>query len=509
VPADLPPLSQEQRRATELAARGGDGSVVARAGSGKTHTLRAVALRTAPRPTLLLAFNRAIAREAARRFPGHVSVATLHALAFRAVVAGDGRMRRKFAAGGGAVPYPAWLELAGLDPGDPGRHAHLAALRGLLRTFCASADAEPAPDHLPAATRERLRATLGAERAGERERWLAVRARRAWARMADPDDPAPIDHDGYLKLFERRRGPLPTELLLVDEAQDLAPAMLAIVDRQDASRLLVGDPAQRIYGWRGAVDAMAASGYPEVRLTRSFRFGAEIAASARRVVRVLAPGAALEGAGPPGGVLDGPWPDGRPRTVLCRSNAGVVEAASTLGEHGVHVVGGLDATLTLLRAAHRMWRDRGRRVGVRSACERAAVVPPELAGLDDWAALVEAAEASGGPLRTLQRLIDEHGDDVPRLCTALERAQREREGDAPLVLSTVHRAKGREWDRVELWRDLPRVPADAGALASAPDPEAARAEVNLLYVAVTRARRELGVGRLREDVRALLLGADR
>lgn len=509
MPVDLPPLTEEQRRATELAASGGDGSVVARAGSGKTHTLRAAALRTAPRPTLLLAFNRAIAREAARRFPDHVAVATLHALAFRAVVARDGRMRRKFAAGGGAVPHRVWLELAGLDDGDPSRHAHLAALRGLLRAFCASADADPTPDHLPAATRERLRVTLGAERAAERERWLAIRARRAWARMADPDDLAPIDHDGYLKLFERRRGALPTDLLLVDEAQDLAPAMLAIVERQDASRLLVGDPAQRIYGWRGAVDAMAASGYPEVRLTRSFRFGPEIAAAARRVVRVLAPGAALHGAGPPGRVRDAPWRDGRPRAVLCRSNAGVVEAATTLGEHGVHVVGGLDATLALLRAAHRLWRDRGRRVGTRAVRDPASTLPPELAGLDDWEALVQAAEASGGPLRTLQRLVDEHGDGVPGLCTALERAQRQRERDAPLVLSTVHRAKGREWDRVELWRDLPRVAADAGALAAAPDPDAARAEANLLYVAVTRARRELGVGRLREDVRGLLRGEGR
>lgn len=508
MPADLPPLSEEQRHATELAARGGDGSVVARAGSGKTHTLRAVALRTAPKRTLLVAFNRAIAREAARRFPNHVAVATLHALAFRAVVARDARLRRKFDSAGGTVPYPVWLELAGLDPRDPARHGHLAALRDLVRSFCASGDAEPTPDHLPAATRERLRATLGAERAAERERWLAIRARRAWARMADPDDPAPIDHDGYLKLFERRREPLPAELLLVDEAQDLAPAMLAIVDRQDASRLLVGDPAQRIYGWRGAVDAMAASGYPEVRLTRSFRFGAEIAAAARRVVRVLAPGAALHGAGPPGHVRHEPFGDDRPRAVLCRSNAGVVEAALALGEGGVHVVGGLDATLALLRAAHRLWRDRGH---VRPRTARVAPIPrpPEIAGLDDWEALVQAAEAAGGPLRTLRRLVDEHGDGVPALCSALERAQHAREGDAPLVLSTVHRAKGREWDRVELWRDLPRVPADAGALASAPDPETARAEANLLYVAVTRARRELGVGRVREDVRALLLGDER
>jgi superfamily I DNA/RNA helicase len=74
------------------------------------------------------------------------------------------------------------------------------------------------------------------------------------------------------------------------------------------------------------------------------------------------------------------------------------------------------------------------------------------------------------------------------------------------VLATVHRAKGREWDRIELGADLPRVPADAAELARAPDPEAARAEANLLYVAATRARRELGLGRVRDDVKELLSG---
>ncbi|MDZ7706466.1 MAG: AAA family ATPase [Trueperaceae bacterium] len=526
-PPIAPVLSDEQRRAVDLAAGGHDGAIVARAGSGKTYTLRAVAQRTAPRPTVLLAFNRAIADEARGSFPAHVRTTTLHALAFRSVVAPDARMRAKLAAASGGRTRTAWTELAGLDPHDPGANGHVEALRALLSRFTASADDTPNDGHLPAALRARLVMTLGTERAAERTRWLVRRVRRAWERMVDPDDPAALDHDGYLKLFDLRGTRIDAELLLVDEAQDLAPVMLSTLQRQAGARLLVGDPAQRIYGWRGAVDAMAASGYPEVRLTRSFRFGPEIADVARRVLHALAPGARLAGVGPSGDVSLEPIDRGDARAVLCRTNLGVIEATLAFADEGVHVVGGLDATVASLRAAHALWARRGVRGapgggrgrggrggrGAPPARDRTPAQggPADRApstGFASWDELVEAAEVQGGALRTLRRLVDTHGNDVPGLCSSLLDASRPSERDAPIVLSTVHRAKGREWDHVELWSDLPRVAMDADALARAPDPEAARAELNLLYVAVTRARRRLSLARTNDDLRELLAPLD-
>ena len=533
VDADVRPgastLSDEQRRAVDLAASRCDGAIVARAGSGKTYTLRAVAQRTAPRPTVLLAFNRAIAAEARASFPAHVRSTTLHALAFRSVVAPDARMRAKLAAGASGRTRATWVELARLDPRDPGMSGHVDALRMLLSRFAASADDAPHDGHLPVALRTRLVATLGRERAAERTRWLVRRVQRAWERMADPDDPAALDHDAYLKLFHLRGARIAAELLLVDEAQDLAPVMLSVLGRQDAARLLVGDPAQRIYGWRGAVDAMAASGYPEVRLTRSFRFGPEIAEVALRVLHVLAPGSRLVGAGRAGEVSLDPIGRDVRRAVLCRTNLGVIEATLAFADEGVHVVGGLDGTVASLRDAHALWsRARGGRGGLRGrghggrghrgrGARPAREDTPLNGGRPDattwggfasWDELTEAAEVQGGALRTLGRLVETHGDDVPRLCRSLLDASRPSERDARVVVSTVHRAKGREWDHVELWSDLPRVAVDAGALARAPDPEAARAELNLLYVAVTRARRTLSLARASDDLRELLTSAD-
>lgn len=498
MPPSSPALSDEQRRAVEHATEGRPLAIVARAGAGKTHTLRAVAAARPQVGACLLAFNRSVAREARTRLPPHARATTVHALAYRAVVAPDGRMRAKLRRAAHAGPS-AWTEAADLAPGDPDAAAHLAAIRAVLQRFLSDDASAPLPRHLPPHLATALEERLGAERFRERRTWLLRRAARLWRRIADPDDPTPLPHDGYLKLFADAGHPAPAPLLLIDEAQDIAPVSLGWLRRQPVQTLLVGDPAQRIYGFRGAVDAMAASGHPEVRLTRSFRFGEEIAACARRVVRVLAPGAELIGAGPGGRVRSDPPTDDRtmtaaPRAVLCRSTAGVVEAVLTYADVGVHVVGGVEALLPDLEAGHRLWRQRDRGGG--------SIVH----GFARWSDLARAADAHGGGLRTLCGLVERYGDDVPALTRRLRGAVRARAQDAPIVVSTVHRAKGGEWDRVELWHDLPRVPADPEALAAAPDPESARAETNLLYVAVTRARCELLLHRASEDVRSVLLG---
>jgi superfamily I DNA/RNA helicase len=494
-----PALSDEQRRAVERATAGQPLAIVARAGAGKTHTLRAVASARPHVGACLLAFNRSVAREARTRLPPHARATTVHALAYRAIVAPDARMRAKLHRAARAGPS-AWTDAAGLASDDPGAAAHLAAIRSILQRFLADEAEAPQPRHLPPDLAAALEDRLGTERFRERRTWLLRRTERLWRRIADPHDPTPLPHDGYLKLFARDGHPAPARVLLVDEAQDIAPVSLGWLRRQPAQAILVGDPAQRIYGFRGAVDAMAASGHPEVRLTRSFRFGEEIAACARRVLRVLAPGAALHGAGAPGVVVDAPSAHGgggtTPRAVLCRGTAGVVEAILAYADVGVHVVGGVDTLLPELEAAHRLWSRRDRRSG--------SVVH----GFDRWSDLARAAEAHGGGLRTLRALIERYGDEVPALTRRLRGAVRARAHEAPITVSTVHRAKGGEWDRVELWRDLPRVPVDPEALAAAPDPESARAETNLLYVAVTRARRELSLHRASDDVRRLLLGDD-
>lgn len=76
--------------------------------------------------------------------------------------------------------------------------------------------------------------------------------------------------------------------LLVDEAQDVTPRESAMVRRladAGSSRVMaVGDPRQAIFGFRGADPAaLDWIGGEAATLTRSFRFGATIAAHANRI----------------------------------------------------------------------------------------------------------------------------------------------------------------------------------------------------------------------------------
>jgi hypothetical protein len=75
--------TDEQRRARDAFAADGDLAVVAGAGTGKTSTLILMAAATRRRG-LYLAFNRATAADAIRRFGANVDCRTAHSLAFAA-----------------------------------------------------------------------------------------------------------------------------------------------------------------------------------------------------------------------------------------------------------------------------------------------------------------------------------------------------------------------------------------------------------------------------------------
>ena len=78
--------------------------------------------------------------------------------------------------------------------------------------------------------------------------------------------------------------PYQYNVLLLDEAQDMNPAMLDVCLKQVKPKLVVGDSHQQIYSFRGAVDALRlVKEHPATVVTRtyyltqSFRFGPEIA----------------------------------------------------------------------------------------------------------------------------------------------------------------------------------------------------------------------------------------
>lgn len=102
--------------------------------------------------------------------------------------------------------------------------------------------------------------------------------------------PNTIFHSLYLKLWQLSKPILDYDFILYDEAQDADPLMIDILQNQidnGVQVIIVGDPHQQIYEWRGAVNAMQRMDLPSVYLTKSFRFGEEIAKRADSVLKTL------------------------------------------------------------------------------------------------------------------------------------------------------------------------------------------------------------------------------
>ncbi|SFF77250.1 AAA domain-containing protein [Actinacidiphila alni] len=472
-------VTEEQRAASEAFGSGGHMALQAGAGTGKTTTLLllAAAAASAGRRGQYFAFNRPIADAAAMRFPRNVACRTAHSLAHAAV---GRRFERRLQ----APRKPAWQAGAalGIAPamevpiGDrtvTNRGLAYAMVR-TVRAFCQSADPEPALHHVPW-----LRGLAGEEEYARLAEVVLPYAVRAWRDLQDPSgDAMRFEHDHYFKMWAMTEPRIAGDFLLLDEAQDTNPVLEQVFNAQrgHAQLVMVGDSAQAIYGWRGARDVMAGFAGLHLVLSQSFRFGPALARQANRWLTVVDSPVRLRG--DPG--LDTTiGPAASPDAVLCRTNVGAMLAVLDLlaGNRSVGLVGGGRALEDLAVAAGQL--KAGGRAGHR-----------DLVLFGTWQELREYAEddPSGHDLLPLVEIIDEHGVDL--VLRAVRRLDDERRAD--VVVSTAHKAKGREWDTVRIAPDFEPVPGeetdDHGRPVLRP---VGPAEARLAYVAVTRARHHL------------------
>jgi hypothetical protein len=165
-----------------------------------------------------------------------------------------------------------------------------------------------------------------------------------------------------------------------------------------------------------------------------------------------------------------------PKTILSRTNATAVRSVLDALSQGrsVHLVGGGREIVSFARAAERLMN--GQRVE-----------HPELACFESWTEVQDYVDLDeqGGDLRLMVNLVDEFG--VQSIIDALDGTTPEARAD--LIVSTAHKAKGREWDTVQLAGDF-LIGGKNGEPKRMPSDDA---EKRLLYVAVTRARLKLDV----------------
>lgn len=472
------------------------------AGSGKTTTLIAYAKSRPPHHRILyLAFNRSVKLEAQRKFAdaglNNVRVETAHSLAYRYTVHKYGYTVK----GDGYKIYDLAEILGIANPND--RTAAFALSNHVARFaafFCNSA----------ADKVQQLR--YGTDIKEEKAKQFAANfysvienATRRFLKMMNDGDVA-ITPDFYLKKFQLSKPVLPYDVLLFDEAQDASPAMTDVFLRQPATLVMVGDPHQQIYGWRYAVNALDSADFPAYPLSASFRFPTPIARLAvaaldlkkmtgdHQTVIINGRGASKEKG---------------PKAVIARTNLGLLLKAiehitGARKDWPVYFEGNINS-YTYADEGASLWDVlslyNGRREGIRDKLIKSF---NSFFELEDY--IEKTEEAS---LCMLVKIVKEYANRLPGLIASLKEKHvgNEERHTAKIIFSTVHRCKGMEYDEVELAPDFiteekiakakkQKEKAEKEVKAEAKERrefDAARLneEINLLYVAVTRAKVKL------------------
>ena len=236
-------LSEEQSEIIKVSQQLREGEILkidACAGSGKTSTLVEIVKANPRKEFLYLAFNRSIADKAGSIFPSNCVAMTIHSLAFRHLF-----HRQK--------PF-----LGNIKVSDLREHFSLLnnyKLYELLMQYKAFLNSDE--DVIPTRGIQRIFNLVN-------------------------EGKLPCMHDHYLKIFEmmspKEQGLSDQfDCILIDESQDANPVMLNIIRKASCSKIFVGDSHQSIYGFRGAINALASQKASVVKhLSISFRSTQEV-----------------------------------------------------------------------------------------------------------------------------------------------------------------------------------------------------------------------------------------
>jgi superfamily I DNA/RNA helicase len=189
-------------------------------------------------------------------------------------------------------------------------------------------------------------APLGEELPAALEGWMTLLLERVFQRFRDLKAAQGLQSYGdlvreALGLLRDRPEPAPPALLLVDEYQDVNPVQEAFLEALGAARtVVVGDPKQAIYGFRGGVPELlqarlrAAAGRGEAfRLPANHRSAAPVVELANAFVRDVVPILDAASADPDGAQAHGGRGAGEARVALAampsaKARGGDLPAAS-------------------------------------------------------------------------------------------------------------------------------------------------------------------------------------
>lgn len=450
------------------------------AGSGKTTLLELIA-HNLQEKSLYMTFSRVLADEAKERFPPWVECRTIHSLAFGAegrffahkLRRPDGKYKNVASTG---KEIAQWFKLKPVMVEEDVilTTAWLGLLiKKTLAKYEASRDEFIEKHHLPLKDIEdkikmvkpRLKDKSNLKIFEDIKGRLIEYAGKLWEERIDPESDVLITHDTYVKMFALTSPHFDYDVIYIDEAQDVSGVMLSIIERQTHAKLVyVGDRDQNIYSWRHSVNAMAEVDCVHAELTKSFRYGKDLAEVASKILD----GRPVEGfekvttkVAPEGIIGD------RKYTKIFRTNGLLLSSALKLIKDGVkiNIETDLAEFIVLLKSAKALFEGKLNQV-------KHEEVAPYLS----WTEFSEEAE-NDKSLDRIAQIVE--GKKADYYISVLKRHNNVKNPD--VIYVTAHKAKGREWPNVILAEDFPDG-YEEGEYKGLSDEEK-----RLLYVASTRA----------------------
>lgn len=479
------PYSEQQLSIIDSEAR--DIKIMAGAGAGKSSTLDGYARKRPDERMIYLAYNSAIQKDSAGKFPSNVVCRTVNSVAYGAM-----GVKKRYEDGGAGMT-------GGLKPVD------------LIRVFPDATPVEAANaikvinrfvtvKDMSIINNDQLAIDAGIVPA---MRKTAIElATDAWVNMVGmrSKPTIPMTHQGYLKLFQISGKSLgfnntDYDTILFDEAQDSNPVITDIVLKSKSKKVIVGDKHQSIYAFNGARNALdEMGGLEEFALTTSYRFGQGIADHANIIIKnVLGEGKHfLTGKDCRAFVGDYSMLKRCPGqiTKLSRTNAYILDQAVTCIENGTpfHIIGGADSLkLNLVMDVYQL--SCGNKHLIKSASIK------QYRDFDEFKDYNLNEEGGDIEYKAIAKIVEKYGGKTPDMVESVVKSIKP-SASAQIIFSTAHKSKGLEFDSVQIMDDFLSLIEESES-----DDGIDIQEGNLIYVAMTRAKRNLF---LNDDIYAFI-----
>jgi superfamily I DNA/RNA helicase len=272
--------------------------------------------------------------------------------------------------------------------------------------------------------------------------------------------------------------------------------MLDIFFKQPATKVIVGDTHQQIYGWRFAVNSLEKTDFKTFNLSTSFRFSPDIANLAMAVLERKS----IIGKYDPATISgNGTSKESKTKAILARTNLGLLLKAieyvtDRKNVKQIYFEGNINS-YTYADDGASLYDVLNLYNGYRSRIKDKLIQSMKnMYELEDYVKKTEDVQ-----LGMMVEIVKEYGNKIPGIIKSIKdkHVPNDEKEKAEMVFSTVHRCKGMEYDSIQLVNDFVteeklnklKEESKEGELNVAKLNE----EINLLYVAITRAKNTIHI----------------